>query len=209
MGCDQNKFQMTLKDLAMLHCPSMDNDTVQERVFEYFQNIFNQTKEAVDKVVFRYVFPAPLLLLPTIHDNPKAHIMSILNNKSLLQIRSVIDFFLNGYDGKQLSCSLKDVALLQSQVREDYLYQLCTGFLEAKTTAKLGELCKALARFLHSQKPYEFIVKFKNTAEKVLLNNFVIIQLLKENASGYKLEKAKIDKSEDYDLDIEFVCTPT
>lgn len=28
MGCDQNKFQMTIKDLAMLHCPGMENETV-------------------------------------------------------------------------------------------------------------------------------------------------------------------------------------
>ena len=84
MGCDQNKFQMTMKDLAMLHCPSMDNDEIQQQVFEYFQGVFNQTKEAVDRVVFKYVFPAPLLLLPTIQDNPKAHIMSMLSSKPLL-----------------------------------------------------------------------------------------------------------------------------
>ena len=101
------------------------------------------------------------------------------------------------------------MVLLQSQVREDYLYQLCTGFIEAKTTAKLGELCKGLARFLHSQKPYEYLIKFKSTAERVLLTNFVIIELLKENSSGYKLEKAKIDRSVDYDFDIETACTPT
>ena len=74
---------------------------------------------------------------------------------------------------------------------------------------KLGELCKALARFLHSQKPYEFLVRFKSTQEKVLLTNFVIIKLLKENTTGYKVEKAKIDRTIDYDFDIESTCTPT
>lgn len=200
---------MTIKDLAMLHCSGIDSDPVQERVFEYFQGIFNQTKEAVDRVVFKYVLPAPLLLLPTVQDNPKAYIMNIINNKPLLQIRSVIDFFLNGYDGKQVSCSLKDVMLLQSQVRDDHLYQLCARFIEAKTTAKLGDLCKALARFLHSQRPYEYVVKFKNTSEKVPLTNFLIIQLLKENSSGYKLEKVKVDGMADYNFDFESACTPT
>ena len=52
------------------------------------------------------------------------------------------------------------------------------------------------------------MVRFKNTVEKVLLTNFVIIELLKENSSGYKLEKTKLDKTVDYDFDFEQVCTP-